>query len=146
MKKLMKIVSYAMVLYPLAATIWQTMPEEVTSLIPQYTDYIALVTGATSFTIGGGALVYLSNIDKVKSDSFAVFNGLYASYEEVKISNSALLAKQENIANKQIEIEQRQERIELLLEAELQAKLSNPFVEDTAKEKIQELLGVEDEV
>jgi len=146
MKKLLKVVSYIFVAYPLVATIWQTLPEEVTSLIPRYTEYVALLTSATTFTLGGSALAYLSSVDKVQKDAFAVFNGLYTGYSEVHLSNLNTIERLETVKKNQTKIIAQNERIIELNEANLKVRLSNPYIDTESKELIAKVLGKENEV
>jgi hypothetical protein len=148
--KLLKFVSVVLILYPAAATIWQTLPEDITTLIPQYTEYIALVTGGSSAVLGAVGLAFTSSINSTQDNSFEIFNGLYQAYTKLKEStessvetvntNTATITK---LQAQFTTIESYQKDIIELQKANLALKLSNPLVDEETKAIYEKLLGGE---
>lgn len=147
-KKLLKIISVALLVYPLAASIWQVLPEDVTTLIPNYTELIALVSGSASGILGAGGLLVTSYVDSSKKDSYDIFDGLYKAYTLLaeKTDNSVKTTNDNTqeiaqLKNDFVTIKTNQEELIALEKANLELKLSNPLIDEKTKEIYEKMLG-----
>ena len=152
-EKALRAISVGLIIYPILAVIWKSLPEDITSLIPQYTDYIALVTGGSSAVLGTAGLQLSTVMSSSKIANLEIFNGLNDSYNLLGVTVDKNTNEIANLKNEFIEIKNNQERIEsnqqeiiTLLKANIEIKLSNPLIKDKAEEIRNKLFGDKNEV
>ena len=151
--KLLNIISYGLITYPLVAATWQVIPE-LASVFAQYTSQIAYLTALPSGVLGAVGLKIQGYVNKARSMDTKVFSGLTTAYDtreksvtEVKAQSSEL---QLDYKNKFLELKQSYDTLNTsltqlvrLVQTDLQAKLSNPLIDEKVKALIE---GVLDEV
>ena len=151
--KLLSVLSYGLIAYPLIAATWQFLPE-LQSLLPQYTSQIAYMTALPSGVLGAVGLKIQSYVKKARESDFVVFNGLADKYDILENSVTAYKNDMKETEKQYVslinanineikDLKAVNENLVKLLKIDLEAKLSNPLIDSKIKELIE---GVKDEV
>lgn len=139
-QKLFNAVVYGMLTFSLINGIYVALPPEVQALIPQYNDLVAMVSGGASALMGFGGLMVREYINKAKAEADAKFNLLAQNYLNLErkydVNTEAV-----NRNTKAIELfTQTQQRTNKLIKVDLEAKLSNPMIDDKVKTLIEDVM------
>lgn len=139
-QKLFNVVVYGMLTFSLINGVYVALPPEVQALIPQYNDLVAMVSGGASALIGLGGLKVQDYLNRAKIESETKFNLLAQNYLNLErkydVNTEAV-----NRQTKAIELLTReQQRTNKLIEVDLQAKLSNPMIDEQIKVLIEDVM------
>lgn len=140
-EKILSVISFGLVAYSLVSIGYTALPVEIKEMIPQFNDLTALITGGSSGVIGGAGLYFKSMLlkhtsiseEKVNTvvDKFVVlvskYNELKENYNEMKKSYNDM--KEETV------------KLQDLIKADIQLKLSNPLIEESKKALVEGVLN-----
>ena len=139
-QKLFNVVVYGMLAFSLINTGYLALPPEVQAMIPQYNDMVAIIGGASSGLFALGGMTVQSYINRAKEQADAKFQLLAQNYLNIERKydvNTESVNKQ----TKAIELLTReQQRTNKLIEVDLQAKLSNPMIDEQIKTLIEDVM------
>jgi hypothetical protein len=148
--KLLSFISYSVLAYALVSTAWTSIPE-LQALFPEYTSQISAWISVPVAVVGAVALRVQSFLSKARSTDLQVFDGLKESYESVKQSYSDmqlatkqtindLTSKYDTLKSSYDNMKKATDELIKLVKVDLQAKLSNPLIDEKVKELIDEVL------
>lgn len=144
--KLLNGISYILVAYPVAAAVWQFVPE-LANIFPQYTTQIAFLTALPSAVLGAVGLKIQSYVSKSRVNDTALYTTLKSSYDEIVKELNTTKSKYQDLGNEYLttvkqftsevkSLKSTNEKLVTLLKADMEVKLDNPMVKDSAKEII----------
>ena len=145
--KLLKLSMYVMAYSSLAYTAlcggYVVMPEEIKLLIPEFTWLTALVSGGATSVLGTVILVVDHFIKKSKKKQMKKYSLLANNYIDLKQEIVSVGGSQQSLGVKLDELNAIITHLKNLVNADLQAKLSNPLIDAKVKELIEEVKGAE---
>lgn len=132
--KLFNITVYAMLGWSIVSAVYVALPVEYQAMIPQFNWLTAVVSGGSTLLLGSGGLAVQAWLSKARTTSDAKYNllaekflTLTQKYDEIKTAYTQVVASV-NENNK-------------LLKIDLNTKLSNPLIDETARNMIEQVLG-----
>lgn len=148
--KLLSFISYSILAYALVSTAWTSIPE-LQALFPEYTSQISAWISVPSAVVGAVVLRVQSFLSKARSTDLQVFDGLKESYKSVKQSYSDmqlatkqtindLTSKYDTLKSSYDSMKKATDELIKLVKVDLQAKLSNPLIDEKVKELIDEVV------
>lgn len=133
-KKLLNIGVYSMLGWSILSAGYLILPVEIQNMIPQMNWFTALISGGSTFLLGSGGLFITNMLNKSKLETIDKFATIITHYIEMKTAYNEMKAStdENNILLK---------RTNLLIEADLKAKLDNPMISDATRELIEGVLN-----
>ncbi len=132
-QKLFNVAIYGMLAYSLLNAGYIALPIEYQEMIPQYNQLVALVSGGATFLIGSGGLAVQSFINKAKHEADSKFNLLANNYLNLEKKYDSIDERYKNIVRASDKVAAEISRSNQLLKAHLEAKLSNPMIDEAVK-------------
>ena len=145
-KALFNIVVYGMLAWTMLSAGYMALPIEIQDMLPQMNWITAVVSGGSTLLLGSGGLVVQSFLLKARTASDSKYKVVADKYLEVADAYNSLDTKYDNLENKYDGLKESVDRNNLLQEASLQAKLSNPLIDAETKKLIEDVLGGESDV
>ena len=142
-KKLFNVVVYGLLAFAIVNASYLALPPELQAMIPQYNDLVAIVMGGSTALMSFGGLKVQEYLNSAKTESSEKFNVLAENYLALEkkynvIENSYKIMKAaQDLTTKAVE------RNNQLLEVDLQAKLSNPMIDEEVKKLIESVIDNE---
>lgn len=132
--KILSVISFVLVGYSMVSIGYTALPVEIKDMIPQLNDLTALLTGGTSGVLGGAGIYFRSLMSKTKTENDEKVNAMAEKIISIGSKYDQLANKYDEM--KSIFMEGKQETIELqkLIKADINLKLSNPLIDEKAKE------------
>lgn len=158
--KLLNIVSYSLIGYSVGAAFMGTVPE-LQALIPQFTTQLAVWTGIPASTMGAIGLSVQSYINSARKTDLTMNQGVVGGLDKVFKKVDEVIEKQDkvitNLSSKYDGLERKYDDLKTeykaltgslntlvkLVRVDLEAKLSNPLIDEEVKKLIE---GALDEV
>lgn len=131
---LFNITVYSMLAWSILSAVYVALPVEYQAMLPQMNWITAVISGGSTALIGTGGLVvrsWLDNARKVSDEKLSVVAGQFLTL----VNKYNELSEQ---VNKMTEATAYNNR---LLTVELQTKLTNPMITDTARQLITQVLN-----
>lgn len=145
MKKIVKnifvVLAYALVLTSFISAGWVALPDEVKNQVPQMNDWLALITGVITMILGGGGIAVVTVLKNTEKKTDLKVNLLADNYLQVVEELKLLRKEKEQDRVEKSKLEKSIQEITKLVKVDLQTKLSNPLIEETAKKLINGVLG-----
>lgn len=149
-QKLFNVTVYAMLAYSMVSAGYIALPAEYQTMIPQYNDLVALVTGASTLLLGSGGLAVQSYLNRAKEQADSKFNLLASNYLSLEKRYESVVEKYDIMSRKYTDLEKATERntkaVERnnkLMTAHLESKLTNPMIDSTVEKMIKGVIGDE---
>jgi len=132
-QKIFNVVVYSMLAYTMLNAGYITLPVEYQEMIPQWNQLVAIVSGGSTFLLGMGGLTVQSYLNNAKHEADSKFNLLAQNYLNLEKKYDGLDTRYNSIVKAVEKQTHSIERTNKLLTAELQAKLSNPMIDEQVK-------------
>ena len=145
-KALFNIVVYGMLAWTMITAGYMALPIEIQEMLPQMNWITAVISGSSTLLVGSGGLAVQSFLLKARTASDSKYKVVADKYLEVADAYNSLDTKYDNLENKYDGLKESVDRNNLLQEASLQAKLSNPLIDAETKKLIEDVLGGESDV
>lgn len=132
-KALFNITVYTMLAWSILSAVYISLPADIQALLPQMNWLTAVISGGSTALVGSGGLAvraWLDNARKVSDEKLSVVAGQFLTL----VNKYNELSEQ---VNKMTEATAYNNR---LLTVELQTKLTNPMIADSARQLITQVL------
>lgn len=131
--KLFNFTVYAMLGWSIVSAGYMALPPDIQAMIPQFNWLTAVISGGSTLLLGTGGLAVQTWLAKAKTSSTAKYNELGNLF-------LTLTQKYNEVTAKYDEIKTSTDYTNKLIATELQTKLSNPMLDDTARQLIMQVL------
>lgn len=137
---LFNVLVYSMLAWSILSAAYVSLPPEYQALIPQFNWLTALISGGATGVVGIAGLTFKAFIGNAKIESDKKYQTLVKEYLE--LANAYKLVRDEVTS---VKLELNTTNINLgemidLVKIDLQAKLSNPLIDQKVKELIEGVL------
>lgn len=140
-RKVFTVLAYALIVFSITSAVWVTLPDEIKNQVPQVNDWIAIISGVITLLLGGGGLTVQAFLQNSEKKSDVKINLLASNYLQV-VDELKLLRKEKEQDRLEKELLRKSiGNITKLVEVDLETKLSNPLIEEKAKQIIQGVLN-----
>jgi len=143
--KIFNVVVYSMLGWSILSATYLALPIEYQEMIPQFNWLTALISGGSTALLGTGGLAvktWLTNAKVQSDEKYNVlankFMQLVAFYDEAKVAYNELTTKYDML-DKSIRYNSK------LLSIDLQTKLDNPLITETARNLIEGIANEKEE-
>jgi hypothetical protein len=140
-KKILNVITFAMIGWGAISAIYLGLPVEVKELLPNMNWVTALVSGGSTTILGSSILVFNSMMNKSKLANSEVYSSIANLVLEHKIEYQAIVDSNANVILAYKGLAVATDRNNVLLETLLEARLSNPLIEQKIKELIEGVLN-----
>lgn len=140
-KNIFVVLAYALVLTSFVSAGWVALPDEVKNQVPQMNDWLALITGVITMILGSGGIAVVTVLKNTEKKTDLKVNLLADNYLQVVEELKLLRKEKEQDRVEKSKLEKSIQEITKLVKVDLQTKLSNPLIEETAKKLINGVLG-----
>lgn len=141
--KLFNVVVYGMLGYSMLNGVYFALPVELQEMIPQYNAMVAAVGGVSGALFGFGGLKVQEYLNRAKTQADEKFNLLAQNYLNLERKYDVMEKAYKLVEQAQNKTTLATERNNKLLEIDLQAKLSNPMIDEQVKALIEGVLKSE---
>ena len=131
------VVVYSMLGWSIISAVYMALPIEYQEMLPQISWVTALISGSSTALVGSGGLAVKSFLNRAKIKSDEKYNMLGDKFLTLVDSYNAINKSYNELTNQV-------DKNNLLLKVLLETKLSNPLIEETAKNLIEGVLNEEE--
>lgn len=141
-KKILNIVTFAMIGWGAISATYLALPPEIKELLPNMNWVTAVVSGGSTTLLGAISIYVRGYVNKSNIANNEALSGLTNFYIQSKEEYAKFIEYQKEVITAYKDMKASTDRNNELLEAVLQTKLDNPLLTDTARELINNVLGV----
>jgi hypothetical protein len=142
-RKLFNIAVYSMLVYSMINASYIALPVEYQEMIPFYNNFVAFVSAGASGLFGLGGLTVQNYLNKAREEADSKFSLLATNYLKVEEAYQVLKSEYKQVIAEQKNTTISVQKLIELVKVDLQAKLSNPLIDEKVKELIEGVIDNE---